>query len=102
MTPPVAIAVQVPGATARVRSIAAGNDFGVERKHLWMAIRRADCVGSPQSKAIDVGPVERRCVDRRCDVMREYAHSGIPEHYGFGPERTEIETLLEARTRFFG
>ena len=64
-TPPVAIVVAVPGVDLERRRMAAGDHFGVEREAARRGVARAGGVGGAQRKAIDIGAVERRHVDRR-------------------------------------
>ena len=53
--------------------MAAGDHLGVERELLRRAVGGAGEVGGAQRKAIDVGAVERRHVDRRREIVRQHA-----------------------------
>ena len=90
-TPPVAIAVAVPGATVSCRRVAAGEHLGVEREPARRGFGRADRVGGAQREAVDIGAVERRHVDRRRDVVREHAAERVGERHALGAERRQIE-----------
>ena len=70
ITPPVAIAVAVPGVTVELRRMAAGEHLGIEREAARRRVARAGGVGGAQREAVDIGAVERRHVDRRRDVVR--------------------------------
>ena len=73
ITPPVAMVVAVPGFTSTlgawpqaITSALSASCFGAP------SLAPAD-VGGAQRKAVDIGAVERRHVDRRHHVMREHA-----------------------------
>ena len=82
--------------------MAAGEHLGVERQAARRGIGCADRVGGAQRKAVHIGAVERRHVDRRRHVVREHAAERIGERNGLGGKRRKIEMLLEARLRLLG
>ena len=98
-TPPVAMAVAVPGATSILRRMAAGDHFGVERQPLRRDVACAGAVGRAQREAVDVGAVERRRIDRGHDVFGEHAVERLGKRHVFAGERREIEVPLETRAR---
>ena len=59
------------------RRNAAGDHFGVERKPLRRAVARADRIGRAHGKAVDIGAIERRRIDRR-DRRRPQARGRAP------------------------
>ena len=61
------------GPDLELRRMAAGDHFGVERDLLGACLGRAGGVGGAQRKAIDIGAVERRHVDRRGQIVRQHA-----------------------------
>ena len=102
ITPPVAIAVAVPGATVSFGAWPQASTSALSVKPARRRIGRARGVGGAQRKAVDIGAVERRHVDRRRDVVRQHAAERVGERDRFGGKRREIEMLLEARLRLLG
>ena len=94
--------VAVPGSHLELRRVAAGDHLGVERELLRRVVGRAGGVGGAQRKAVDIGAVERRHVDRRGDVVRQHAAERRGERHALGGQRREIEMALEALARLLG
>ena len=83
MTPPVAMAVAVPGSTSTAGCDAAGDHFGIEHEPPRRAVAGAGGIGGAHRKAVDVGAVERRRIDRRDHVGREHAAERCGERQRF-------------------
>ena len=94
--------VAVPGATSSVGAIAADDHLGIEREPSRRAVAGAGGVGGAQRKAVDIGAVERRHVDRRRDVVRQHARERSRERDGFGRQRREIEMPSRSGARLLG
>ena len=83
-TPPVAMVVAVPGFDLDLGRVAAGDHLGVERDLLRRAVGGAGGVGGAQRKAVDIGAVERRHVDRRGEIVRQHAAERSRERDALG------------------
>ena len=66
------------------RRDAAGDHFGIERKALRRAVAGAGRIGGAHGKAVDIGAIERRRVDRRDHVGGKHAGKRRAERYGLG------------------
>ena len=82
--------------------VAAGDHLGVERELLRRAVGGAGDVGGAQRKAVDIGAVERRHVDRRGEIVRQHAAERGRERHALGGQGREIEMRLEALARLLG
>ncbi len=82
--------------------MAADHDLRVEAKPLRRRVARTRRVGGAQRKAVDVGAVERRHVDRRRDVVREHAPERSGKHDALRRQRRKIDMPCKARTRLVG
>ena len=69
-TPPVAIAVAVPGVTVSLGAWPQASTSALSVSRRGAASVAPDRVGGAQREAVDVGAVERRHVDRRRHVVR--------------------------------
>jgi hypothetical protein len=87
MTPPVAIAVAVPG---------------VEGEGLGLKIAGARRIRRPQGKPVDIRAIERRRIDRGDHVMRQHAPERGGKRDAFRRERRQIDRACKARARFVG
>ena len=101
-TPPVAMVVAVPGVTVERRRMAAHDDFAIEREPARRGVGRAGEIGGAQRKAVDIGAVERRHVDRRQHVVRQHAAERRGDRNAFRGQRRQIEMARKSRTRFVG
>ena len=81
---------------------AASDHFGVERQALRRAVASAGGVGRTHGKAVDIGAIEWRRVDRRDHVDRKHAGERSGKRHGFGRQRRTISAGLETPTRFSG
>ena len=84
------------------RRNAAGDHFGIERKTLWRAVARARGVGGAHGKAVDIGAVERRRIDRRDHVGREHARQRRAEAKAFAAKRRAVDAGIETAARLIG
>ena len=94
--------VAVPGATSERGRVAADDDLGVETQPLRRGVGRAHGVGGAQRKAVDVGAIERRHVDRRRHVVREHAPERSGERDALRRQRRKIDMARKARARLVG
>jgi len=53
--------------------VAAGDHFGIERDLARPGLARASRVGRTKREAVDVRAIERRYVDRRGQIVGQYA-----------------------------
>ena len=81
---------------------AAGDHFGIERKAFWRAVAGTRGVGGAHRKAVDIGTVERRRIDRRDHVGREHARQRRTESETLTAERRTINAGIEAAARLIG
>jgi len=81
--------------------VTAGDDFPVKRESFSIAITGAPRVRRTHGKAINVGPVERGCIDWCHDVTGEHTGKSIWQRHGLGGKRQEIQMALEAGARLF-
>ena len=82
--------------------MAADDDLAVEPKPPRRGVARARGVGGAQRKAVDIGAIERRHVDRRRDVMREHAAERRGKRDALRRQRREIDVARKARARLLG
>ncbi len=80
----------------------ADDDLPVELKPLRRRIARTRGVGGAQRKAVHIGAIERRHVDRRRDVVREHAAERCGERDALRRQRRKIDMLHKARARLVG
>ena len=82
MTPPVAIAVAVPGATSSAgawpQAITSALSARTAAARLSLGAQR---VGGAHREAVDVGAIERRRIDRRDHVVREHAAERVGKRH---------------------
>ena len=83
MTPPVAIAVAVPGRTSTAGCTPQAMTSALSAKPFRRAVAGAGGVGGAHRKTVDIGAVERRRIDRRDDVGREHARQCRRERQRF-------------------
>ena len=102
MTPPVAIAVAVPGSTSTIGATPQAITSALSGKTLWRAVAGARGVGGAHGKAIDIGAVERRRIDRRNHVGREHARQRRAEAEAFAAKRRAVDTGIETAARLIG
>ena len=81
---------------------AAGDHFGIERKALRRAVAGARGIGGAHGKAVDIGAVERRRIDRRNHVGREHARQRRTESDALAAERRAIDAGIETAARLIG
>jgi hypothetical protein len=81
---------------------AAGDHFGIERKTFWRAVAGACGVGGAHGKAVDIGAVERRRIDRRDHVGCEHARQRRAEGETLTAERRAIDAGIETTARLVG
>ena len=81
--------------------MAAGDHLGVERELLRCAVGGARGVGGAQRKAVDIGAVERRHVDRRREIGGEHAAERRRKGHALGGQGRAVDMALEALARFF-
>jgi len=79
---------------------AAGDDFAIEREPLRCARSGAERIRRPHRKTVDIGPIERRRVDRGDHVSGNDPRHRSRKRDGFAGQRRAIEPRLEAPTRF--
>ncbi len=78
----------------------AGDHFGVERKPLRRAVAGADRIGRAHGKAVDIGAIERRRVDRRDHVGCKHAGQAQRRAVRSRRQRRTIGAGLETPARF--
>ena len=64
-------------------------------------IGRAGDIGGAHGEAIDIGTVERRNIDRRTDVVREYTAERGGKRDRLGRHRRQIDMACKSGLRFF-
>ena len=79
---------------------AAGDHFGIERKPLACAIAGTRGIGGAHGKAVDIGTVERRRIDRRNDVGGKNTRQRGSKRLTFRGKRRPIDASLETPPRF--
>jgi hypothetical protein len=84
------------------RRNAAGDHFGIERETFWRAVAGTRGVGGAHRKAVDIGAVKRRCIDRRDHVGREHARQRRAQRQAFTAKRRAIDAGIEAAPRLVG
>ena len=84
MTPPVAIAVAVPGITSIAGATPHAITSALSVSRLRRAIAGADAYRRRARKAVDIGAVERRRIDRRDDIGRKHAGETRGQRQRFG------------------
>ncbi len=84
------------------RRMTAHHHLGIEAKPLRRCIARADRIGGAQRKAVDVGAIERRNVDRRLDVVRKHAPERCGEGDALRRQWRKVDMARETRARLFG
>jgi hypothetical protein len=82
--------------------MAADDHFGIEAQAHGRRIAGARAVGRAQRKAVHVGTIERRHIDRRRDIMGKHPGQRARERDRFGPQRCELDMAREARARLLG
>ena len=98
--PPVAIEVAVPDSTGRVGAVpqAMTSSFSTKRTGRRFAGRGE--IGGAHRKAVDIGAIERRHVDRRHDIARQRAAERIGQAAALGWHRARKQRGFETRQRF--
>ncbi len=82
--------------------MAADDHLGIETQAYRHRVAGARGVGGPQRKAVHIGAVERRHVDRRRHVMGEHAGERRREHDRLGRQRRELDMARETRGGLLG
>ena len=99
--PPVAIEVAVPDSTGRSRRGAAGDHFVVQHDAHGRGFAGCGEIGGAHRKAVDIGAVERRHVDRRHDILRQHAAERVGKPPLLARDRARKQRGLEPRHRLF-
>ena len=101
-TPPVAMVVAVPGFTSIFGAWPQAITSALSAICFGASIRGAGRVGGAQRKAIDIGAVERRHVDRRREIVRQHAAERRRQRDALAGQGREIEMAFEALLRLLG
>ena len=90
------------GANFKSRCNTAGDDLAIECEPLRCAESGAQRIRCPQSKAVDIGPIEWRGVDRRDHVSGDDARQRSRKRHRLAGKRRALESCLKAAARFRG
>ena len=101
-TPPVAIAVAVPGATASVGAWPQTRHLAIEPQPARRGVARARGVGGAHRKSVDARAIEWRRIGRGKHVGGQHAAERGDQRHGFARKRREIEVARKARLRVLG
>src|SRR5262249_44733810 len=84
------------------RCMAADDHLAIEAEPSWSRVAGTCSLGGAQRKAVHVGAIERRHVDRRRYVGRQHARERRVERPPLALERRKRDVLCEARARVRG
>ena len=83
-TPPVAMVVAVPGFTSTLGAWPQAITSALSASCFGAPSAAPAVVGGAQRKAVDIGAVERRHVDRRGEIVRQHAAERRRERHALG------------------
>ena len=102
MTPPVAMVVAEPGTTSMAGGMAADDHLRVEAQAYRRRVAGARRVGRAQRKAVHIGAVERRHVDRRRHIAGKHPGKRRRERDRLGRQRRQLDMARKARGGLLG
>ena len=100
MTPPVAIAVAVPGATSTAGSTPQATTSALSVSRVGARVARARGIRGAHRKTIDIGAIERRRIDRSDNIGGKHTGERRGKRHGFAAERRKIDARCETPARF--
>src|SRR5712672_252490 len=97
--PPVAIEVAVPDSTGRIGAVPQAMTSSLSMTRTGGPVPRGGKIGGAHRKAVDIGAVERRHVDRRHDILRQRAAERIGKRPLLGWDRARKQRSFETPKR---
>src|SRR5262245_10436555 len=82
--------------------MATSDDFAVQLEPPRLGVICAGTVGGTQGKAVDIGAVERRHVDRCGHVVRQHAPERRGKGHALARKRREVDMACKASARLLG